>query len=119
MSGCIGQHIYKLHTCFVCQLGRRCTWLLGVLFLCRPSFPQRGSALHCSTTGEWDELPGFKTPLGPPRVKSTREELSKYFPVSSALFPVLPVQEAPTSGAIAKINKTCGFLWLCDALPTF
>lgn len=85
----------------------------------RPSFPQPGTELCCSIRDEWDEPPGFRAPLGSLRVANAGEELAKHFPESSAFFPVLPVQQALISGATAKLNRICGSLWFCDALPTF
>lgn len=83
------------------------------------SLPQPRTELCCSIRDEWDELPGFRAPLDPPRVANTREKLAKYFPVSSAFFPVLPVWEALISVTTLKINRKCVSLCLCATLPTF
>lgn len=84
----------------------------------RPSFPQPGTELCCCVRGEWDVPPGFRAPLGPPTVANTIKEIAKYFLELSAFFPVLPVWEALIFGATEKINRICGSLWPCDALPT-
>lgn len=83
------------------------------------SLPQPRTELCCSIRDEWVEPSVFRAPLDPTRVANTREELAKYFPVSSAFFPVLPVWEALISVTTVKIDRLCMSLWLCATLPTF